>query len=136
MDIRLSTCFITVNDPDAALAFYRDVLGLEVRMDVPNGEFRWITVGSPTQPDVGIVLSNYVDGSPEDVEFIRALVAKGGMNAAHFTADNVDAVFASVKEAGAEIVSEVADQPWGVRDCAFRDPSGNLVRVDGGTASQ
>lgn len=136
MDIRLSTCFITVNDPDAALAFYRDVLGLEVRMDVPNGEFRWITIGSPAQPDVGIVLSNYVDGSPEDVEFIRALVAKGGMNAAHFTADNVDAVFASVKEAGAEIVSEVADQPWGVRDCAFRDPSGNLVRVDGGTASQ
>ena len=130
MDIKLSTSFITVNDPDAALAFYRDVLGLEVRMDVPQGEFRWITVGSPTQPDVGIVLSNYVDGSPEDIEVIRALVAKGGMNAAHFSSSDVDAVFAKATEAGAEIVSEVADQPWGVRDCAFRDPSGNLVRVD------
>lgn len=130
MEIKLSTCFITVDDVDAAVAFYRDVLGLEVRMDVPQGEFRWVTVGSPDQPDVGIVLSNYVDGSPEDVAFIRALVAKGGMNAAHFSASDVDAVFAAAQAAGAEIVSEVADQPWGVRDCAFRDPSGNLVRVD------
>ena len=112
------------------MAFYRDVLGLEVRRDVPQGQFRWITVGSPAQPDVGIVLSNYVDGSPEDIEVIRALVAKGGMNAAHFSSSDVDAVFAKATEAGAEIVSEVADQPWGVRDCAFRDPSGNLVRVD------
>ena len=130
MAIKLSTCFITVNDPDAAVAFYRDVLGLEVRRDVPQGQFRWITVGSPAQPDVGIVLSNFVDGSADDVDFIRALVAKGGLNAAHFSASDVDEVFARARAAHAEIVSEVADQPWGVRDCAFRDPSGNLVRVD------
>lgn len=129
MDTKLATCFITVNDPDAAVAFYRDVLGLEVRMDVPQGEFRWITIGSPSQPDVAIVLSNYVDGSPEDVQFIRSLVAKGGMNAGHFSSSDLNTTYARAIEAGAEIVSEIADQPWGARDCAFRDPSGNLVRV-------
>ena len=130
MDIKLSRAFITVTDPDAALAFYRDVLGLTVLMDVPQGEYRWITVGAPGQPDVALVLSNYIDGSPEDVTFIRELVAKGGLNGAHFASSDLDAVYARAREAGADLVSEPADQPWGVRDCAFRDPSGNLIRVD------
>lgn len=114
----------------AALAFYRDVLGLELRMDVPQGDFRWITVGAPSQPDLAIVLSNHVDGSPDDVEVIRGLVAKGAMNGAHFSAPDLEVVYARAKDAGADLVSQPTDQPWGVRDCAFRDPSGNLIRVN------
>lgn len=130
MELNLSTCFVQITDPDRALAFYRDVLGLEVRGDVANGGYRWITVGSPTQPGLSIVLSNYVDGSPEDGERVAALLTKGAFNAVHFTTDDLDATFKQVSEAGAEIVSEPAEQPWGTRDFALRDPSGNLIRID------
>jgi len=130
MELTLSTCFIQVQDPDASLVFYRDVLGLTVSNDVENGGFRWITVGSDTQPEVRIVLSNYVNGGPEDVDIIAGLLAKGAMNGVHFRADDLDAVFAKLHEHDVEIVQEPTDQPWGVRDGALRDPSGNLIRID------
>jgi len=130
MELTLSTCFIQVHDPDLALAFYRDTLGLEVRKDVANDGFRWITVGSAAQPGVSIVITNYLNGSPEDNDVVAGLIAKGAMNGVHFRADNLDAAFEKVRAAGAEIVQEPTEQFWGTRDFAVRDPSGNLVRVD------
>jgi catechol 2,3-dioxygenase-like lactoylglutathione lyase family enzyme len=130
MDLTLSTCFVPVADPDAALAFYRDTLGLELRNDVAREDFRWITVGAVSQPGVGIVLTNYLNGSPADGDALAALVAKGAMNGVHFHSDDLDATFERVRAAGAEIVQEPTDQPWGTRDFAMRDPSGNLLRVD------
>lgn len=130
MDLTLSTCFIQVHDPDLALAFYRDTLGLEVRNDVANEGFRWVTVGASAQPDVSIVLTNYLAGSPADGEAITALVAKGALNGVHFRSGDLDTTFEKVRAAGAEIVQEPTNQFWGTRDFAVRDPSGNLVRVD------
>jgi catechol 2,3-dioxygenase-like lactoylglutathione lyase family enzyme len=130
MELTLSTCFIQVHDPDLALAFYRDTLGLEVRNDVANGGFRWITVGSAAQPGVAIVLTNYLNGSPDDNDMIAALIAKGALNGVHFRADNLDNAFEKVRAAGAEIVQEPTEQFWGTRDFAVRDPSGNLIRVE------
>ena len=130
MDITLSTCFVVVDDPDRALAFYRDALGLEVRNDVANEGSRWITVGAASQPGVAIVLTNFLNGSPADREAVAGLVAKGALNGVHFRSDNVDATFEAVRAAGAEIVAEPADQFWGVRDFAVRDPAGNLVRIE------
>jgi catechol 2,3-dioxygenase-like lactoylglutathione lyase family enzyme len=130
MSLTLSTCFVIIHDPEEAVSFYRDTLGLEVRNDVARGDFRWITVGAAAQPGVGIVLTNYLNGSPADGEAVAALVAKGALNGVHFHSDNLDASFAQVREAGAEIVQEPTEQPWGTRDFAVRDPSGNLVRVD------
>jgi catechol 2,3-dioxygenase-like lactoylglutathione lyase family enzyme len=130
MDLTLSTCFVQVHDPELALGFYRDALGLEVRNDVGREGSRWITVGSASQPAVAIVLTNYVNGSPADSDVVAALLAKGAMNGVHFRTDDLDATFDRLRACGAEIVSEPADQPWGVRDCAVRDPSGNLVRID------
>ena len=130
MNLTLSTCFVIVHDPDVALAFYRDVLGLEVRNDVAREDFRWITVGAPSQPGVGNVLTNYLNGSPADADAVAGLVAKGALNGVHFHSDDVDATFEKVRAAGAEIVQEPTDQPWGTRDFALRDPSGNLVRID------
>jgi catechol 2,3-dioxygenase-like lactoylglutathione lyase family enzyme len=130
MNLTLSTCFVIVQDPDAALAFYRDTLGLELRNDVARGDCRWITVGAASQPGVAIVLTNYLNGSPADGEAISSLVAKGALNGVHFHTDDLDATFEQLRAAGAEIVQEPTDQPWGTRDCAVRDPSGNMVRID------
>ena len=130
MTLTLARCFIQIHDPDEALAFYRDSLGLEVRNDVANEGFRWITVGAPSQPAVEIVLTNYLNGSPADGDTIVALVAKGALNGVHFHSDDLDATFEKLRSAGAEIVQEPTDQPWGARDGAVRDPSGNLVRID------
>ena len=130
MDLTLSTCFVIVHDPDLALAFYRDTLGLELRNDVAREDFRWITVGAASQPGVAIVLTNYLNGSPADGDAVAALVAKGALNGVHFKTDDLDATFARVRDAGAAIVQEPTDQPWGTRDFAVRDPSGNLVRID------
>jgi catechol 2,3-dioxygenase-like lactoylglutathione lyase family enzyme len=130
MNLTLSTCFVQVHDPDLALAFYRDELGLEVRNDVGKGGFRWITVGGASQPDVAIVLTNYVNGGPDDGDALAALLAKGALNGVHFHTDDLDATFEKLRASGAEIVQEPTDQPWGTRDCALRDPSGNLVRID------
>lgn len=130
MNLTLSTCFVIVHDPDLSLSFYRDVLGLEQRNDVAKESFRWITVGSSSQPEVGIVLTNYLNGSPADGEAISALVAKGALNGVHFHSDDLDATFERLRASGAEIVQEPTQQPWGTRDLAVRDPSGNLVRID------
>jgi catechol 2,3-dioxygenase-like lactoylglutathione lyase family enzyme len=130
MELTVARCFVQVHDPDVALAFYRDALGLEVRDDVANEGFRWITVGGASQPEIAIVLSDYVNGGPGDRDAIAALLAKGALNGVHFRTDDIDAAFERVRAAGAEIVQEPTDQFWGVRDFAVRDPSGNLVRVD------
>lgn len=130
MSVALSRCFVTVHDPEAALRFYRDLLGLEVRMDVARGEFRWITMGSAGQPEVSIVLSNYLQGSSSDIDTLRSLLAKGALGAVHFRTANLDEVFARLRDAGVEVLDEPTDQPWGVRDCAVRDPSGNVIRFD------
>jgi catechol 2,3-dioxygenase-like lactoylglutathione lyase family enzyme len=130
MDLTLSTCFVIVHDPDLALAFYRDVLGLELRNDVARGDFRWITVGAAAQPDVSIVLTNYLQGSPADVDALVGLIAKGALNGVHFRTEDLAATFEKVRASGAEIVQEPTEQPWGTRDCALRDPSGNLIRID------
>ena len=130
MELTLARCFVQVHDPEAALTFYRDVLGLELRNDVANEGFRWITVGSTTQPGIGIVLTNYVNGGPGDGDALVALLAKGALNGVHFHADDLDAAFERVRASGGEIVQEPADQPWGVRDGAVRDPAGNLIRIE------
>jgi catechol 2,3-dioxygenase-like lactoylglutathione lyase family enzyme len=129
MDLTLARCFVQVHDPDLALAFYRDALGLEVRNDVARENYRWITVGGASQPGVEAVLTNYVNGGPDDGDALAALLAKGALNGVHFHTDDLDATFEQVRAAGAEIVQEPAEQPWGVRDCAVRDPAGNLVRI-------
>src|SRR3984893_1767032 len=129
MTTSLQYCHITVNDPDAALVFYRDALGLEVRNDVASDGFRWVTVGSPEQ-DVGIVLSQPHGGrSQAEGDALLALVTQGSLQAAIFRSDDLDTTFEKVRAAGAEVLQEPTSQPWGVRDCAFRDPSGNLVRI-------
>jgi catechol 2,3-dioxygenase-like lactoylglutathione lyase family enzyme len=130
MDLRLSQCFVIVHDPDQAVGFYRDALGLELRNDVGRGEFRWITVGAAAQPDIAICLTNYLNGSPADRDAVAGLIAKGALNSVHFRSDDLDAAFEQVRANGAEIVQEPTDQPWGTRDFAVRDPSGNLVRID------
>jgi catechol 2,3-dioxygenase-like lactoylglutathione lyase family enzyme len=130
MNLTLSQCFVLVHDPDLALAFYRDALGLELRNDVAKGDFRWITVGADSQPGVAIVLTNYLNGSPADQAALAALIAKGALNGVHFHTDDLDASFEKLRASDAEIVQEPTDQPWGTRDLAVRDPSGNLVRID------
>jgi uncharacterized glyoxalase superfamily protein PhnB len=130
MNLTLSTCFVLVHDPDLALGFYRDTLGLEQRNDVAKGDFRWITVGAASQPGVAIVLTNYLNGSPADQDALAGLIAKGALNGVHFHSDDLDATFEKLRSSGAEIVQEPTDQPWGTRDCAVRDPSGNMVRID------
>lgn len=131
MDISLATCFIAVDDHDKAIAFYRDVLGLEVRNDVGYEGMRWVTVGSPAQPDVNIVLEPPAadpNSSPADKQAMAELLAKGLLRGVIFTTDDCDATFARISAAGAEVLQEPMDQFYGVRDCAFRDPSGNLLR--------
>jgi len=130
MNLTLSQCFVLVHDPEAALSFYRDTLGLELRSDVAREDFRWIVVGAPSQPAVAICITNYLNGSPADIDALSGLIAKGALNGVHFQADDLDAAFARVRDAGAEIVQEPVEQPWGTRDFAVRDPSGNLIRID------
>src|SRR5215468_4059384 len=121
MNLTLSQCFVLVHDPELALTFYRDTLGLELRNDVARGDFRWITVGAPSQPGVGIVVTNYLNGSPADGDAVAALVAKGALNGVHFHTDDLDDTFARVRDSGAEIVQEPTEQFWGTRDFAVRD---------------
>ncbi|HEX5495949.1 MAG TPA: VOC family protein [Mycobacteriales bacterium] len=131
MKVTLSHCFIAVHDHDKALAFYRDVLGLQVRNDVGFEGMRWVTVGSPSQPGVDIVLEPPgmdPNASPADRQAFTELMAKGLMRGVVFATDDCDATFERIRAAGAEVVQEPIDQPYGVRDCAFRDPSGTLLR--------
>jgi predicted enzyme related to lactoylglutathione lyase len=132
MDIELSTCFIAVDDHDKAIAFYRDALGLEVRNDVKFEGMRWVTVGAPSQPGVEIVLEPPVadpGATSADKEAAAELLAKGLLRGVIFRTDDVDATFERVRAAGAEVLQEPMDMPYGVRDCAVRDPSGNQLRI-------
>ncbi|TLS42253.1 VOC family protein [Streptomyces montanus] len=132
MDLKLSQCFISVDDHDRALTFYCDVLGLEVRGDVGFEGMRWVTVGSPLQPDVEIVLEPPLadpNASEADRRAITELMAKGMLRGVIFATQDCDATYERLRDSGAEIVQEPMDQPYGVRDCAVRDPSGNLLRI-------
>ncbi len=131
MDLKLSHCFLAVHDHDKALALYRDVLGLEVRNDVAFEGMRWVTVGPPSQPEVEIVLeppNASPNSSPADQQAIAELMAKGLMGRLIFATADCDATFEHIRAAGTEVLQEPIDQPYGVRDCAFRDPSGNMLR--------
>ena len=129
MTIHVSQVFIPVSDPDAALRFYVDALGLEVRNDVSSDGFRWVTVGAPDQ-DVDLVLFQPHGGrSQTEGDALLRLVTQGSLQAAIFRVDDLDATFERVRASGAEVLAEPAAQPWGAVDCAVRDPSGNMVRI-------
>jgi catechol 2,3-dioxygenase-like lactoylglutathione lyase family enzyme len=131
MTTQLSQVQILVDDPDAALAFYRDALGLSVRFEVTNGGFRWITLGTDSQPEIAIVLMEpHAGRSQADGDTVAALLAKGELRPVQFSSDNLEATWSKVVATpGVSVVEEPADQPWGVRDGAVRDPAGNLVRI-------
>jgi catechol 2,3-dioxygenase-like lactoylglutathione lyase family enzyme len=132
MDLKISHAFVAVHDQEEALGFYRDLLGLEVRADMPFEEMRWLALGSPAQPDLHLVLMEVgVGRPPEDQEALRSLLAKGSLDGVIFTTGDCDALFDKLKAAGVEVVQEPVEQPYGVRDCAFRDPSGNQLRFSG-----
>lgn len=131
MDLSVRNTFLEVDDHDAALAFYRDALGFEVRQDVAMEGARWLTVGPVGQPEFGIVLNTVGVGRPtDDAEALKALLAKGSLAGLVLQTDNVDATFESIRATGAEVLQEPMDQPYGTRDCAFRDPAGNQVRIN------
>ncbi|MGA8454304.1 MAG: VOC family protein [Streptosporangiaceae bacterium] len=130
MTIELQYCHVTVNNVDESLGFYRDALGLEVQNDVGSGGFRWVTLGSPDQPGLGIVLSEpHAGRSQADGDALQELLTKGVLPMIMFRVDDLDGVFEKVRASGAEVLQEPMDQPWGPRDSAFRDPSGNMVRI-------
>jgi catechol 2,3-dioxygenase-like lactoylglutathione lyase family enzyme len=130
MTVSLGYCHITINDLDESLAFYRDALGLQVRNDVASDGFRWVTLGSVSQPGLEIVLSEpHAGRSQADGDALQELLVKGVLPMTVFRTDDVDATFERVRAFGAEVLQEPIDQPWGPRDCAFRDPSGNMVRI-------
>lgn len=130
MTISLQYTNITVNDVDEALGFYRDALGLEVRNDVANGGFRWVTLGSADQPGLEIVISEpHAGRSQADGDVLQELLTKGVLPMLVFRTDDLDATFEKMRASGAEVLQEPIDQPWGPRDSAFRDPSGNTVRI-------
>jgi len=133
MTLSLKYSHITVNDVDAAVAFYRDALGLEVRNDVASGDFRWVTLGGDDGTE--IVLSQPHAGRSEaDGDALQELLTKGVLPVIVFTSDDLDAAFEKARATGAEVLQEPIEQPWGPRDCAFRDPSGNIVRINGAAA--
>lgn len=130
MTISLQFCNITVNDVDEAIAFYGDALGLQVRNDVPAGNFRWVTLGSDAQPGLDIVVSvPHAGRSQADGDALQELLVKGVLPMLVFRSTDVDATFERVRASGAEVLQEPMDQGWGPRDCAFRDPSGNTIRI-------
>ena len=136
MDLSLSHCFMNVHDSDLALAFYRDVLGLELRSDVKSDGFRWVTLSPPSQPTIEIVLAQpHAGRSTEDGDALLGLLTKGSLNAVLFRTDDLDDTFEKIRASGAEVLQEPIEQHWGVRDCAFRDPSGNMIRISQGPAS-
>ncbi|HEY2644786.1 MAG TPA: VOC family protein [Galbitalea sp.] len=130
MTIALQYCNVTVNNVDESVAFYSDALGLEVQNNVENGGFHWVTLGTPLQPGLGIVLSEpHAGRSQADGDVLQELLTKGTLPALVFRSDDVDAAFEKIQATGAEVLQEPMDQGWGPRDCAFRDPSGNTVRI-------
>jgi len=132
MDITIHSTFLPHTDAEISLAFYRDALGFEVRTDVGSGTMRWITVGPPGQPGTSIVLHPPgVDPGITDEErrTIAEMMAKGTYGSILLATKDLDGTFEQLQASDAEIVQEPTDQPYGIRDCAFRDPSGNLIRI-------
>jgi catechol 2,3-dioxygenase-like lactoylglutathione lyase family enzyme len=132
MDITIHASFLPHEDADASLAFYRDTLGFEVRLDVEYGGMHWITVGPADQPDTSIVLyppAATPGVTDEERRTIAEMMAKGTFASLLLASRDVDATFDQVQAGDAEVVQEPTDQPYGVRDCAFRDPAGNLIRI-------
>jgi catechol 2,3-dioxygenase-like lactoylglutathione lyase family enzyme len=132
MDISVHASFLPHDDPEASLAFFRDILGFEVRADVGSGKMRWITVGPPGQPDTSILLAPPgADPGVTDDErsTIAKMMAKGTYGWILLATKELDATFERVQASGAEVVQEPTNQQYGVRDCAFRDPAGNLIRI-------
>ncbi len=132
MDLTIHNTFLPHTDPDASLAFYRDTLGFEVRNDVEYNGLHWITVGPVGQPDTSLVLHPPAadPGITEDERrTISEMMAKGTYAAINLGTKDLDGTFAQLQDGDAEVVQEPTDQPWGVRDCAFRDPAGNMIRI-------
>ena len=131
MTVSISHVHVLVDDPDAALAFYRDTLGLTVTNEVEHEGFRWITLATESQPEIQIVLSQPHGGrSQADGDALAALLAKGMLGMVFFQSDDLDATFEKLAAApGAEVLQEPMSQPWGARDAAVRDPAGNHVRI-------
>lgn len=132
MDITINTSFLPHDDPEASLAFYRDGLGFEVRRDVGYNDMRWITVGPPARPDMNIVLTPpAADPGVTDDErrTVAEMMAKGTYASIMLATTDLNAVFETLVASGADVMQEPTDQPWGSRDCAFRDPAGNTVRI-------
>lgn len=133
MDITIHYAFLPHTDPEASLEFWRDTLGFEVRNDVGYEGMRWITVGPPGQPDVAVVLHPPAADpgiSDEERRTVLELIAKGSYTALTLATPDLDEVFGKLEAGGAEVLQEPTQQPYGVRDCAFRDPSGNLIRIN------
>jgi len=132
MTVSISHVHVLVDDPDAALAFYRDTLGLTVTNEVEHEGFRWITLATESQPEIQIVLSQPHGGrSQADGDALAALLAKGMLGMVFFQSDDLDATFEKLAAApGAEVLQEPMSQPWGARDAAVRDPAGNHVRIE------
>jgi uncharacterized glyoxalase superfamily protein PhnB len=133
MDISIYGAFLPHSDPEASLAFYRDALGFEVRNDVGRGTMRWITVGPPSQPGTSIVLCPpAVDPgiTSDERRTITEMMAKGTYGIILLSTKELDATFERVRASNAEVVQEPTEQPYGIRDCAFRDPAGNMVRIN------
>ena len=132
MDITIHASFLPHNDPEASLAFYRDALGFEIRTDVGQGKMRWITVGPPGQPDTSILLAPPTTdpGTTDDERrVISEMMAKGTYGWILLASKDLDGTFERVQASNAEVVQEPTAQPYGIRDCAFRDPAGNLIRI-------
>jgi catechol 2,3-dioxygenase-like lactoylglutathione lyase family enzyme len=133
MDIKIHSSFLPHTDPEASVGFYRDVLGFEVRMDVGYAGMRWITVGPPGQPDTNIVLYPpfAAPGITEDEQrTIGEMMAKGTYGILVLSTSDLDGTFEKLQASDAEVVQEPTDQPYGIRDAAFRDPAGNLIRIN------
>ena len=130
MTIALQYIHVTVSDVDEAIGFYRDALGLQLQNDVSSGGHRWVTLGVPAQPGVGIVLSDpHAGRSQPDGDAMQELLVKGALPMLVFVSDDLDATFETARAFGAEVLQEPMDMAWGARDCAFRDPSGNMIRI-------
>jgi len=133
MDISIFSSFLPHTDPEASLAFYRDTLGFEVRNDVGYGGMRWITVGPPSQPDTAIVLAPpdaYPGITDDERRTIAEMMAKGTYAIIVLATTDLDGTFERLQASDAEVVQEPTDQPYGIRDCAIRDPAGNLIRIN------
>ncbi|MEV6655472.1 VOC family protein [Nocardia fluminea] len=132
MNLTIHQSYLPQDDPDAALSFYRDALGFEVRNDVGYNGMRWITVGPAGQPDTSIVLHPPAADpgiTDEERRVIGEMMAKGTYAGVNLATDDLDGLFEKLQAGDIEVVQEPTDQPYGVRDCAFRDPAGNMVRI-------